>query len=140
MQLDLTPLEKACSFMQEAVANAGDQGFVDRLNASQHRLIMAGVIQNFEFCYELCWKFIKRWLSENIGRAHVDGVSRRELFRLAAESRLIDDVDLWMGFHADRNRTAHIYDQETAQEVYASSVQFVPFALDLLQTLKAKND
>ena len=24
--------------------------------------LKAGVIQNFEVAYELCWKFIKRWL------------------------------------------------------------------------------
>jgi hypothetical protein len=35
---------------------------------------------------------MKRWLEENVGSASVDGVPRRELFRLAAESRLIEEL------------------------------------------------
>ena len=45
--------------------------------------IAAGVIQNFAFTYELCWKFMKRWIEENVNSEIVDGVTRRELFRKA---------------------------------------------------------
>ena len=44
--------------------------------------IKAGVNQNFKVTYELCWKFTKRWRENNIGATYVDGVTRRELFRL----------------------------------------------------------
>lgn len=72
-------------------------------------------IQNFEVAYELCWKFIKRWLEHNVSPNAVAGVSRRELFRYAAENLLIRDVDQWMDFHAARNKTSHIYDQAVAE-------------------------
>ncbi len=68
MSLDLTALQKGCFSLAEAVANAFDKDFINGLSHSQHKLIIAGVIQNFEFSYELCWKFIRRWLSENPGR------------------------------------------------------------------------
>lgn len=94
------------------------------------KVIRAGVIQNFEFTYELCWKFMKRWLEMNINTASADGITRRELFRLAAEYQLIDDVAVWMEFHYARNRTLHIYDEREAQEVFAIAIQFFPLAQD----------
>ena len=80
-------------------------------------IVRAGVIQNFEVAYEQCWKMMKRWLEENVGSTYVDGVSRRELFRLAAESHLITDVERWMDYHISRNQTSHTYDEGTAQSV-----------------------
>ena len=60
MSLDLTALQKACFSLEEAVANACDKSFINSLTDSQQKLIVAGVVQNFEFSYELSWKFIKR--------------------------------------------------------------------------------
>ena len=96
MKLDLTALQKANVSLSEAVANACDPSFMNMLNKSQNRLVIAGAIKNFGLTYELSWKFIKRWLSENVGNTYVDGVSRRELFHLAVEHQLIDNVDEWM--------------------------------------------
>ena len=59
-----------------------------------------------------------RWLNTHIGAGIADGVTRRQLFRLAAENRLIADVDLWMQHHEARNATSHIYDEEKAAQVY----------------------
>ncbi|MDR3088731.1 MAG: nucleotidyltransferase substrate binding protein [Desulfobulbaceae bacterium] len=100
--------------------------------------IRAGVIQSFEFTYELCWKFMKRWLEMNIGTESVDGVSRRELFRLAAESRLINDVEKWMEFHYARNKTSHTYGGEAAQNVFEASNDFLPYAQDFFSKLNEK--
>ena len=140
MSLDLTALQKGCFSLEEAVANACDKDFINGLSKSQKKLIIAGVIQNFEFTYELTWKFIKRWLSENLGSIQVDGVTRRELFRLAVEHQLIDDVDEWMFYHAARNQTSHIYDENIAQEIFSASKQFSHLATRLLKTLETKND
>jgi nucleotidyltransferase substrate binding protein (TIGR01987 family) len=140
MILDLTAMQKAVKSLENGVGNACDSGFMNRLTESQKQLIIAGVIQNFEFTYERSWKFIKRWLSENIGNTHVDGVTRRELFRLAAQSRLIDDVDKWMFYHAARNQASHIYDEEIAQEVFEAAKEFVYTAKELLAQLEARND
>jgi len=140
MILDLTPLNKATISLEEAVENACDQNFMNGLTQSQNKLIVAGVIQNFEFTCELCWKFIKRWLNENIGRTQVEGVTRRELFRLAAASKLISNVDEWMFYHQARNQTSHTYDEKTAQEVFVAAQSFVPHAQNLLANLVDRND
>jgi len=140
MSLDLTALQKGCFSLEEAVAIACDKDFINGLSHSQQKLIIAGVFKNFEFTYELSWKFIRRWLSENLGSIQVDGVTRRELFRLAAEHQLIDDVDEWMYYHAARNQTLHIYDEKIAQEIFETSKQFTHLATRLLKTLQMRND
>lgn len=137
--LDFSSLEKAITSLKSAirVSQFGPQiaiADVDMVNT-----IRAGVIQNFEFTYELCWKFIKRWLEMNIGSVYVDGVSRKELFRIASEHQLIDDVEKWMEYHESRNETAHSYDADVAQEVFETAIKFLQNAETLLENLKAKN-
>jgi nucleotidyltransferase substrate binding protein (TIGR01987 family) len=100
----------------------------------------AGVIQNFKISYELSWKFIKRWLEVNEGQEIVDGVTRRELYRIAFENRLIENVEEWMNFHSTRNITSHSYDAEVANNAYETAVHFLPFAKKLLERLTLKND
>ncbi len=138
--LELSAFEKAVSSFQAAIMDSKDQDFTSRLTPSQKKLIISGVIQNFEFTYELSWKFIKRWLSHNLGSSNVDGTTRRELFRLAAENKLIVSVDDWMFYHQARNQTSHTYNENTAQEICQAAEQFLPLAQALLDRLRAKND
>ena len=69
-----------------------------------------------------------------------DGVTRRELYRLGFENRLIDDVDRWMDHHEARNETTHTYRKATADEVYAAIPAFLEDAQLLLAALEARND
>jgi nucleotidyltransferase substrate binding protein (TIGR01987 family) len=135
--LDLTSLQKAVSALAKSVEifqHFADKNFTeDELN-----IIKAGVIQHFEFCYELCWKFMKRWLEMNVSPDVADGVTRRELFRFSAENKLLENVDEWMVFHGARNRTSHTYDETVADEVFAVAMDFLPYAQDLLSRLETR--
>jgi len=139
MSLDLSSLRKAVKSLENALEIAAPKRLAAR-PAPEQEVLKAGVIQNFEFTYELCWKFMKRWLAQNIGAAYVDGVTRRELFRLGAEHGLITDVKRWMEYHAARNETSHTYDQETADEIFEVAGAFFADAADLLKKLEQKND
>ena len=86
------------------------------------RTIQSGVVQNFEDAYEQCWKFMKRWLEMNISPDIADGISRRELFRISAENRLIDDVGTWLDFHQAHNLTASIFNSGNAEEAFESGL------------------
>jgi nucleotidyltransferase substrate binding protein (TIGR01987 family) len=135
MPLDLSSLKKAVDSLDRALkASAG------RAPSDLDEVIRAGVIQNFEFTYELCWKFMKRWLESNAGVTAVDGATRKELFRLAAESRLITGVEDWFRYHAARNETAHTYDPAKAAEISALAGPFAADARKLLQILDQRND
>ena len=138
MKLELTSLENATVSLERSIHAAST--YAATLPPELKDTVRSGIIQNFEVAYELSWKMMKRWLEANLSAESVDGVSRRELFRRAAENRLIDDVDLWMSFHAARNETSHTYDNNTAEEVSDSAQHFAAAARSLLASLRARND
>ena len=140
MKLDLSSLCKAVESLEKALNVVDDDVFMSRLNDEQKETVRAGVIQNFEFTYELCWKFMQRWLQVNLGSTYVAGVSRRQLFRLSAEHRLLSDVNRWMEYHDARNETAHTYDENTAEDVFEAAQNFLADARGLLEALEARND
>ena len=76
----------------------------------------------------------------NLGGVYMEGVSRRQLFRLSAEHRLVNDVDRWMEYHDARNETAHTYDENTAEDVFETAQKFLIDAQKLLQAIEANND
>jgi len=140
MELDLSSLRKAVESLEKTIRVADDDAFMSRLDEDQEHAVKAGVIQNFEFTYELCWKFMRRWLEVNLGSVEVTGVTRRQLFRLSAENRLVGDVDRWMEYHDARNETAHTYDESTAEDVFETANEFLADAQKLLHALEARND
>jgi len=139
MALDLSSLRKAVGSLQRALKVASSQ-VGGKVATDNEEVIRAGVIQNFEFTYELCWKFLKRWLEKNAGGPEIDGVTRKELFRMAAESRLITDVARWFQYNAARNETSHTYDPVKADEIFATAKLFAADAEALLRELEKRND
>jgi len=139
MKLDLSSLSKAIESLEKTLKVAENKELAAGLDDDAKNAIRAGGIQNFEFTYELCWKFMRRWLGINVGSTYVDGVTRRELFRLSAENRLISDVDQWMEYHDARNETAHTYNEDTADDVFETSRIFLADAKKLLEALKERN-
>jgi len=139
MALDLSSLQKAVDSLQRAI-NVASSLKNNEQNKDNIEVVRAGVIQNFEFTYELCWKFMKRWLEINGEGAAVDGVTRKELFRIAAERRLIENVEAWFEYTGSRNETAHTYDPQTASHVFESAKSFLGDSKLLLKHLKEKND
>ena len=138
--LDLSSLRRAIHALAAVFAKSEDRVFMRQMDEVARSAIQAGVIQHFEIAYELSWKFMKRWLEINLSPAVADGVPRRELFRMAAEQRLINDVEGWMRYHAARNLVAHTYVPEVAAQVYAITGEFGRDASGLLAALEARND
>ncbi|MBF0177995.1 MAG: nucleotidyltransferase substrate binding protein [Magnetococcales bacterium] len=94
-----------------------------------------GVIQRFEVAMDLSWKLLQRTLkSFNINMEQMR--TKNDLFRMAAEYRLIADAERWIEHYAARNQTSHRYDGSAANEVFAHVSEFLPDAYDLLARLK----
>lgn len=103
--------------------------------------LRAGVIQHFEVAYEQCWKFIQRWIRENVGTEEADFPrTRKELFRIAARQGLIQDPLPWFDFGDARNLTSHTYDANKAESGYEVALKFLPYAQELLKSLRERND
>ena len=140
MTLQYDSLRKSLSALAQVAAVSGNDERMAQLTDIERLAIRAGVVQHFEITYELCWKLIARWLNANISPGIADGVTKQQLFRLAAENRLINDVEKWMGHHERRNATSHIYDFDKAEVVYRATADFVHDARALLRALEARHD
>ena len=140
MTLDLTSLHRAIVSLEKSIFSYRSLSENSTLTMDDLDTVKAGVIQNFEVAYEQCWKFMKRWIERNVSPDIVDGVTRRELFRVSAENRLIDDVSVWMEFHQSRNLTAHTYDAENAGQAFSSALIFIDAASSFLKRLDVRHD
>ncbi len=76
-----------------------------------------GVIQRFEFCTELAWKSTREYLNE---QGYVELNSPKTVMKKAFSDGLVDDSTSWIDLLNDRNRTSHLYDSETAAEIFVS--------------------
>ncbi len=135
-KLSLTPFTRAVTRLERAIAVP-----TDLLNDFQIEMIRDAIIQRFEYTYELAWKFIRRAIREMEGETVLDQMlTRHDLFRKAAELKLIEDVTAWMDYHEARNITSHIYDVEVAIRVHGSALRFVHDARKLLMVLQSRYD
>jgi nucleotidyltransferase substrate binding protein (TIGR01987 family) len=73
-----------------------------------------GIIQSFEFTFELCWKTLKDYLE-------AQGVVcrfPREVIKQAFHYQIIIDGECWLDMLAKRNLLSHTYDESRAAEAY----------------------
>ena len=139
-KLDLIFLEKSINTLEKSI-NSYDRLCKDLdLNADDISALKSGVIHNFKVAYEQSWKFMKRWLENNINSESVDGITRKELFRLARENKLITNIEAWFRFHESRNLTSHTYDQNTADLTFETAHDFLKEAKELIINIKNRND
>jgi len=101
-EYSLEKLKNAFSKLSEGAKIADDDLYRD------------GVIQRFEFTFELLWKTIKIYL-ENQG---IIVRSPRESFKEAFRLNIIENEKLFLDMLKDRNDTTHIYDKETAESIF----------------------
>jgi len=73
-----------------------------------------GLIQAFEYTYELAWNTIKDYY-EAQGETNING--SRDAFRLAFKRGLISNGELWMEMIRSRTMTSHTYNEELANEI-----------------------
>ena len=73
-----------------------------------------GLIQAFEYTYELGWNTLKDYL---LYQGIAGLVGARDTIRQGFRLELITDGEGWMDMLADRNLTSHTYNESTADEI-----------------------
>jgi len=73
-----------------------------------------GLIQAFEYTYELAWNTLKDYF-ESQGDTEIHG--SRDAFRLAFQRNLIEDGETWMDMVRSRTLTSHTYNEEIAKQI-----------------------
>ena len=106
MSVDLTHnldnLDRALSKLKE-FAQEGELREVER----------AGVIQAFEFSFELFWKTFKKIADDRGYRAG----SPKTSLQMAFQEGIIEHEKIWLDMLEDRNRSVHSYNEATAQAI-----------------------
>jgi nucleotidyltransferase substrate binding protein (TIGR01987 family) len=111
--LDLTSFNNAISQLEQGLTDA-------RANA-KNQLMRDGVIQRFEYTYELSYKTLKRFLEATEASAQtIEAMSFPDLIRTASErDLLLHGWDIWTKYRTARGTTSHAYDAKKAAEVFS---------------------
>lgn len=133
MPLDQSLLEKAVARLVEGLAR-----YQSDLTDDQ---IRDGLIQRFEFTYDLAPKILRRYLEAAADSPGlIDLMSFPSLIRTGWEQGLLKDGwPAWHGFRDMRNTTSHLYDEAKAIEVVAKIPAFLEEVQFFVQQLKARS-
>lgn len=106
--------------------------FIDK--GSLNELEEQGLIQAFEYTYELAWNVLKDFLSYQGNQAEIYG--SRDAITEAFKVGLIENGNTWMEMFKDRNRTSHTYNEETANAISKAIINtYFHLFIDLQQKM-----
>jgi nucleotidyltransferase substrate binding protein (TIGR01987 family) len=101
------------------------------------RLEVQGVIQAFEYNYELAWNVVKDFYRYQDGSIDIQG--SRDAFRTAFNRGLVADGKIWMDMIKSRTLTVHTYNEKVAEHILEDIInQYYPALSTLRATLLEK--
>ena len=123
LDYSIKQLEKAFLKLKNGVASVKDD------------LDKDGVIQRFEFTFELFWKTLKIFLAYKGIETRTPRDSLKEAFRI----NLIEDEELFLNMLEDRNKTSRIYDESSADDIFVRiKNEYVQLIEKTIQKTKTK--
>lgn len=131
MALDFTPLVNAVTRLEEGLVRY-------RADIADSQ-IRDGLIQRFEFTYDLAHKMLRRVVeARSANPEEVDRMAFPDLIRSAAEQALVaGQWSDWRTYREMRNITSHTYDEAKAVQVVEAIPGFLVEARELLSRLRA---
>jgi nucleotidyltransferase substrate binding protein (TIGR01987 family) len=115
-QQRLTNFERALRLLREAMANGPE---------ALNQLEKEGVIQRFEYCFELAWKTVKDYMEAS--GVVFDVVMPRQVIKDAFAAKVLNDGASWIAMLDHRNLLAHTYNPVVfEQAVAAIHLRYLP--------------
>jgi nucleotidyltransferase substrate binding protein (TIGR01987 family) len=97
-----------------------------------------GVVQRFEFTFELAWKTLKDYMEE--GGLDIAPITPRQVIKEAFAAKILVDGQVWIDMLDHRNLLTHVYDEAVfAKAVNAIAARYLPAMKALHQDLAQKN-
>lgn len=133
MAIDISPLVKALARLEE--------GYARYLENTADLQIRDGLIQRFEFTYDLSDKMLKRTLEESSATPEaIDQMTFQSRIRMANEmDLLLNDWTRWKLYREMRNITSHTYDEAKARQVVHEIPAFIAEARFLRDRLAERS-
>ncbi len=134
VRLDITSFANAIDRFTEGLDTLGEH--------PDNALIRDGVIQRFEFTYELAHKTLKRYLEMAAPTpGDIDDMVFQDLIRMGNEQGLLlNDWEEWKGYRQSRTDTSHTYNEEKALLVIAQIPAFLEETRYLLKQLRKRTE
>lgn len=128
--LDPSPLQRAVDRLRE--------GWVRYQQDIADEQIRDGLIQRFEFTYEVSHKLLRRFLeATSANPVEFDGMNFQDLIRSGNERGwLLGDWPAWRSYREMRSKTSHTYNEQIAKEVVAGIPGFIDEAAHLFEQLR----
>jgi len=118
--------EKAFLLLKEVIEMDFDQ-----LN----QLEKEGIIQRFEYTFELAWKVLKDKMEDD--GIVMETISPKYVVRKAFETKYIRDAETWLLMIGDRNLMSHTYNFSKFEEIILSiKKNYIIILNDLYEFLK----
>jgi len=97
----LSNFSRALDRLEESLANEENSFYID------------ATIKRFELTFETAWKVLKKIL-------YLEGfecLSPRDCLKKGYQTAYLNDEDIWIEMLLDRNRSAHIYNEQEAGSI-----------------------
>ncbi len=94
-------------------------------------IVLDATIQRFEFCTELFWKTLKKFLAHE----GIQATSPKDTLRRAYQIKWLQEETVWLDMLKDRNLTSHTYDQDEAMRIYQQVKQYHQAMQQVVETL-----
>jgi len=105
----------------------------DGVKKTKDQLDRDGVIQRFEFTFELAWKTLKLFLLAQ----GIISKSPAEALKESYKFGLIKDEEIFLDMLEDRNQTTHIYSEEISKAIFTRiKKSYLPSLKKLSKELK----